>query len=81
MTTLEKIFEMCPEDEFMKAEGFDEAVVGVEMSIGKLVYSYDKMIEILARDMTVDEAEEYFDYNIADASVGEKTPIYIKLVN
>ena len=35
------------------------------------------MIEQLAEDMTHEEAEEYFEFNIAGAYVGENTPTYI----
>ena len=63
------------------ADGFDEAIIGVAERIGMepvVAYDTDKIIEILSRDMTEDEAVEYFDFNIIGAYVGERTPIYIK---
>ena len=66
---------------FMTEAEFDEAIIGVAERIGMepvVAYDTDKIIEILSRDMTEDEAVEYFEFNILGAYVGEKTPIYIK---
>jgi len=60
------------------ADGFDEAIMGVEESAGVVAYDIDKIIEILSREMTEDEAIEYFEFNILGAYMGEKTPVYIK---
>jgi len=62
------------------ADGFDEAIIGVEERAGVVAYDIDKIIEILMREMTEDEAVEYFEFNILGAYVGEKTPVYIKIV-
>ena len=62
------------------ADGFDDAILGVAERIGMEVvvaYSTPKIIEILSRDMTEDEAVEYFEFNILGAYMGERTPIYI----
>ena len=66
---------------FMSEVEFDEAIIGVAERIGMeavVAYDTDKIIEILSRDMTEEEAIEYFDFNIIGAYVGERTPIYIK---
>jgi len=66
---------------FMSEAEFDEAIIGVAERIGMeavVAYDIDKIIEILSRDMTEEEAIEYFDFNIIGAYVGERTPIYIK---
>ena len=66
---------------FMSEVEFDEAIIGVAERIGMeavVAYDTDKIIEILSRDMTEEEAVEYFDFNIIGAYVGERTPIYIK---
>ena len=73
---LERIFETFGEEDFQIADGFDEAVIGVESRSMRLIYSRSKCIEILMRDMSREEAEEYFDFNVCDAYVGEKTPIW-----
>lgn len=62
------------------ADGFDEAILGVAERIGMeavVAYSTPKIIEILSRDMTEDEAVEYFEFNILGAYVGERTPIFV----
>ena len=65
---------------FLSEEEFDEAIIGVSERIGdEPVVAYDttKIVEILSRSMTVDEAYEYFEFNILGAYVGEKTPAFI----
>lgn len=69
--------------ELIKIDGFDAAIIGVASRIGSadfLVYSREKCIEILMADddMNYDDADEYFDFNIADAYVGEATPAFIE---
>ena len=80
MTLLEKILDEYPEEGFLKADGLDDALIGV-WSEGRLVYSVDKVIEILMKDMTEQEAIEFYEFNIECAYVGERTPIFIKLIN
>ena len=72
----------CNEDELLLADGFDEAIVGVTYSYSsnKLIYDYDKCIEILTRDMSEEDAIEHMSFNVTGAYVGEHTPIFIKLV-
>ena len=65
---------------FLSEEEFDEAIIGVSERIGdEPVVAYDttKIVEILSRSMTVDEAYEYFEFNILGSYVGEKTPVFI----
>jgi hypothetical protein len=71
--------EQFSDEEFLVADGLDEALVGIVPKTMQLVYDTDKVIEILmSRDgMTEDEAFEYFYYNIEGAHVGEDTPIFI----
>ena len=42
------------------------------------VYDREKCIEILARDMTYEEAVEYFEFNVIGAWVGEQTPMFLR---
>jgi len=65
--------------DLLKADGLDEAIIGVVQRMGTQAICYDteKVIEILMRDMTEDEAWEYFQYNIAGAWVGEHTPFFL----
>lgn len=77
--TLEEIIERYPDTEILKADGFDDAIIGIEERSGRLVYDIDLMIHILIKDeeMSEEDAIEYLDYNVIGAYVGEQTPIYI----
>ena len=79
--TLEEIIEMFPEEEFLTADGFDSAIVGVEPNSMRLVSDRDKMIGILMTDEEMEEIDaiEYLEYNTWNAYVGEKTPIFIEI--
>lgn len=83
MTKLEQIIEWYPDEEFLSADGFENALIGVaaikQTAQFVLVYSRMKCIEILiSRDkMSKEDAEEYFDFNVEGAYMGEKTPIFV----
>ena len=66
-----------PEEEFLKADGFDEAIIGVCPLSFRIAYSITKCIEILEREMSTEDAHEYFNFNVIGSSVGEKTPIFL----
>ena len=72
---INKILEWFPEEDILTIDGFDDAIMGIEESSLRLIYSKTKCIDILKEDMTEEDALEYFDFNIASAYVGEKTPI------
>jgi|TARA_R110000824_G_scaffold57822_1_gene157100 hypothetical protein len=78
--------------EALLADGFDEAVIGVCERFGMdivVAYDRDKCIEILIDDFLRNQeeddteedlylmAEEYFEYNVIGAYVGETTPVFI----
>ena len=70
-----------PELELLKVDGFDDAVVGVELATERLVYDADLMTDILIQEgMEEIDAIDYLHYNVFNAYVGEKTPIYINQV-
>jgi hypothetical protein len=73
---LNEITERYEEETFLKADGFDEAIIGVNEADMRLIYSVKKCIEILCRDMSDEEAIEHFDYNVRGGYYGEKTPIW-----
>lgn len=75
---LEIIMEQNPEDEFLKADGLDEAIIGYDDQSGRLIYSMSKIIDILIinDEMTEEDALEHYYYNIHGGYVGEKTPIW-----
>jgi len=75
------IEELLGEDEtVLKADGFDEAFVGIGRKFGKphAVYDREKCIEILTENMSEEDAEEYFQYNVEGAWVGDETPIFLE---
>lgn len=68
---LDNIVEYYQEEEILKADGFDEGSM-------RLIYSVGKCVEILMiRDeMSLEDALDYFRYNVSGSYVGEKTPIW-----
>tara|TARA_R110001599_G_scaffold65898_1_gene186150 strand:+ start:817 stop:1077 length:261 start_codon:yes stop_codon:yes gene_type:complete len=64
------------------ADGYDDAIIGVELDYEpRVVYDQNKIIDILMADgMTDEEAQEFFDFNIAGSYVGKQTPIYVQKV-
>ena len=73
---------MSDEEQMLKADGFDEAVLGVVRRCGQpdlLVYDYQKCCEVLVKrdKMTYEEAEEFMEYNVVGAWVGDKTPVFV----
>ena len=79
MYTLNDIVEIYSDIELLKADGLDNAVIGVEDLSERLVYSKFKVLEILMEEgMTQEDALEHFYYNIKGAYVGEKTPIWVE---
>jgi hypothetical protein len=73
---LQDIIENYYEYEFLIANGFDDAVIGVDETSMRLIYSVSKCLEILGKDMDEEDAMEYFTYNVSGAWMGDKTPIW-----
>jgi hypothetical protein len=70
----------------LKADGFDEAIIGVGRRCGQptiVVYDADKCREILQKRMKGDpiDADEYFEFNVVGAWMGENTPIFVEPLN
>jgi uncharacterized Rossmann fold enzyme len=77
--TLQEILEIYPDEEILKADGFDRAVIGIDPESMRLVYDRNIMFDILVTDEEMDptDAIEHLDFNVYGAYVGEKTPIYV----
>lgn len=62
----------------MFADGLDEAIIGVDASLSRIIYSVAKCYDILIqRDgMSQEEAEEFFAFKVLGSFMGEKTPIW-----
>jgi hypothetical protein len=76
MSMLQDIIENYYEYDFLIADGFNDAVIGVDESSMRLIYSVSKCLEILQEYLSEEDAIEYFEYNVSSAYVGEQTPIW-----
>ena len=76
---LKYVEDYIPEEQIYLADGFEEAFLGIGQQFNNFfaVYDKNKCIEILAKDMSFEEAQEYFDYNVVGAYLGENTPVFI----
>ena len=73
---LEFILQKYPDQTLLKADGFDDAIIGIDISSMRLIYSIAQCIDILMENMLYDDAKEHFYYNISGCYVGEQTPIW-----
>lgn len=70
-------------EDLMKLEGLDEAIIGVcmtwheEVLVERVIYDGNKILELLKSDgeMNDEEAQEYMDFEIIGAYKGPETPI------
>ena len=75
---LESILENFGDDQdVLIADGFDAAVIGIDLGSGRLIYSVKRCLRILMdEDMDYIDAIEHFDYNVRGSYVGDLTPIW-----
>jgi len=80
MDILSKILEQYPDEGYVKAEGFDAAIIGISTT-NLFVYSIDSIIEILMKrnGWSYDDATFYF-FDILKDSYNGKI-IFINLIN
>ena len=68
----------------IKVTGLNNAVIGEcydkVTSKRRLVYDIDKCITLLMQNLDSDyeDAADYFWYNVADAYIGDDTPIFVE---
>jgi ribosomal protein S4E len=78
---MKKIQQVMENNETMLADGFEDAIIGLDTSneVFRVVYDKDKMIDILIEsdDMSYEDAIEYLEYNVFNTYMGEGTPIYV----
>jgi len=67
----------------LTVDGHDNALIGYVEVFNKAIAVYDKdlVIKNLEKDMTYEEALEYFDFNIKGAYMGETTPAFLTTFN
>lgn len=74
---LQEIIDSYPDEDILIADGFDDAVIGIEMPSMRIIYSVKRCIEILMDEgLNELDAVEHFYYNVSGAYVGEQTPIW-----
>jgi len=75
---IDRIMDMYPDEFFLSADGFHEAVIGIDLLSMRLIYSVTKVIKIIMKDPDISEGDayEHFEFNIAGSYMGEKTPIW-----
>ena len=82
------VAERLRDEDILQADGFDEAIIGYAEVWTKngqarvMAYDRDMCIDVLMeRDgMDWNGANEYFDFNVAGAYMGEMTPVIISRV-
>ena len=65
---------------FMSEPEYDDAIIGVVERAGAspvIAYDTQKILDILERSMPMEDAQEFFEYNILGAYMGDRTPVYI----
>lgn len=82
----EQLVEMGFEDSVLfENPNYKSAIVGYDVVTGKVIYSYDLMIQHLMTvdEMTEEEAIEFINYNTLRAIpyMGEKSPIIFTELN
>lgn len=76
---MNKYFELA--EGAVMLDGFDDCVVGVSESFGeepRLIYSKKQIICKLTKDMSHEDAVEYYYYNIIGGHFGTQNPIFIQ---
>ena len=58
--TLQDIMDLYPERQFMKADGFDDAVIGFDPNTDRLIYDRYEMVQILVREEMSEEDENHY---------------------
>ncbi len=67
--------------EYLKVDGFDDAIIGIDMVGMRIVYDKFIMCEVLTKQGWLEEdAIKFLAYNVWGTYVGEYTPIYVDLM-
>ena len=82
MISRNKIEEFCTDNdiEIQFISHQDNAIIGLSTCFSefKVVYSYLKIIERLKQEMSMEEAIEFFEFNIENSFTGNSTPVIIR---
>jgi hypothetical protein len=80
MSTRYEIMNRLDNALFLEPSAFDEAILGVAERFGMepvVCYDRTRCIDILARDMDREDAEEFFEFNTIGAWMGDLTPVFV----
>ena len=76
MNLLKDILENYQDELLMTIDGYDNAVIGIDINSMRLIYSKAKIIQIMMEEeVEILDALEYFDFNILSTYVDEHSPI------
>lgn len=79
-----ELVEQTGDKDLLFADGFDAAIMGVfdEDEPFRVVYDRDEIVRILMKQnkWKFEAANEYAHFNIFGAYVGERTPVYLGIV-
>ena len=76
LTIKEEILNRYCDEDLLTADGFDDAIIGIDESTMRIIYSVSKCINILTQEMSYEDATEYFYINVSGSYVGKQTPIW-----
>ncbi len=79
---LDRILENYSDETILTLDGFDSAVIGIEENSMRLIYSIDRMVEILMNDEELDELDaiDHLEFNVLGGYLGPLTPIFCKTI-
>lgn len=76
---LNKILEAYPGELFLRADGFDEAIIGVEPETMVIAYSCKRCVQsLIDKGYDYVDAIEFFESSVRGVDFGSKTPIFIE---
>lgn len=75
----QELVEQTGDESLLFADGFDSCIIGYALYNGvyKVIYDKSKILLQLSKQMSFEESDEYFLYNIQNAYVGDRTPVYV----
>jgi hypothetical protein len=79
LQTAEECLALKPDGFDGNPDGYDKAILGITDN-GQLVYSKDRMVNILRQvetEMAEEDAWDFLEFNCFCAYVGEQTPIFV----
>lgn len=69
-------------EDIVFVEGMDEAIIGFDQNIWSVVYSRNRVVDMLVKSgMLEDEATEHAEENIFSVLLEDKTPVWVEDYN